>query len=112
MADMNGGLEGLDDKIRAADLNEKEEFDSEFRVQATDSHEWVQYKPQAGVDYREISVADWKKSGVNVEEQGAGYVRWDPANDWSVPRGMLDFLTEAQFNQFILGDGRFEVVER
>ncbi len=104
-------LAGLDDPFRAAGLSEREEFDAEYRAQAPDAQEWVVHQPIAGLDYREISVKDWQRAGVNVEEQGAGYVRWDAANDWRIPRGMLDFLSEGQFNQFILKDGRFRVVE-
>lgn len=91
-------------------LDEQEEFDAEWRAQAPDATEWVEYRPIPGLDYREISTADWKLAGVNVEEQGAGYLRWDAGNDWRVPRGMLDFLTEGQFQQYILNDGKFRVV--
>jgi hypothetical protein len=68
----------------------------------------VMHRPTSGVDYREISTRDWERAGVSPE-QNPGYVRWDAGNDWSVPRGMLDFLSEGQFNQFILGDGQFQV---
>jgi hypothetical protein len=102
---------GVPDEVRAAKLEEKEEFDAEWRAQAPDAREWVEHRPIPGLDYREISIADWQKAGVNVEEQGAGYVRWDAGNDWRIPRGMLDFLTEGQFQQHILNDGRFKVVD-
>lgn len=98
-------------KAREASLDEREEFDAEWRAQAPDAREWVVYNPYAGLDYREISIKDWELAGVNADEQGAGYVRWDAGNDWRVPRGMLDFLTEGQFQQFILKDGKFKVVE-
>lgn len=114
MADMTKAekdLAGTDESLRAAKLEEKEEFDAEWRAQAPDAKSWVEWRSYPGVDYREISIADWQRAGVNVEEQAAGYVRWDAGNDWRVPRGMLDFLDEGQFNQFILGDGQFRVVD-
>jgi hypothetical protein len=104
-------LTGRDEPLRQATMDEKEMFDAEWRVQAPDAKSWVMHRPTSGVDYREISTRDWERAGVSPE-QNPGYVRWDAGNDWSVPRGMLDFLSEGQFNQFILGDGQFQVDER
>lgn len=104
-------LAGDDEPLRRARLEEKEEFDAEYRAQmdAESTTEWVVYRPIPGLDYREITIAEWKKAGVNVDEQDARYVRWDTKNDWRLPRQMLDFLSDGQFTQYIMGDGRFHV---
>lgn len=105
--------QAVPDKVRAPRLEEKEEFDALYQahMQAEDVDQWVVYRPIPGLDYREISIADWKKSGVDVEESQARYVRWDAKNNWRLPRQMLDFLSDSQFDQKILGDGRFHVVD-
>ncbi len=109
-------LEGPDERLRASTLDEREEFEAEYAVQARaqqelpeDQQGWVTYQAQAGVDYREISVADWKKAGVDVEQQQPWYVRWDARNDWRVPLSMFEFLTDQQFQLFVVNDNRFKV---
>lgn len=98
--------EGVDEPLRAATFDERENFDSEWRVQAPDATKWVVYDPQPGVDYREISEADWKRAGVPDGQ----YLRWDKDNEWRVPATMLEFLGEPQFQTYILNDNRFRVV--
>lgn len=57
-------------------------------------------------EIRTITEADWKKAGI---EEGRT-VHWHKGNKFMVPVEDLDFLTEEQFEVYIAGDGRFEIV--
>lgn len=54
---------------------------------------------------RKITVADWKKVGVEGPE-----IVWDRSNSFEVPRDKFGFLNDGQFASFILADPRLEVV--
>jgi len=54
---------------------------------------------------RKITVADWKKVGVEGPE-----LVWDKNNSFELPRDKFGFLNDGQFSSYILADPRFEVV--
>lgn len=58
-------------------------------------------------DVREISAAQFKAAGVTGE--GVKGVRWNRANNFTVKREDLEFLSEEDFNRIIKGDAGFKV---
>lgn len=93
-----------------------EEQDAEAQAQQaglTESNKVVRWYGQPGVDYREISLADWRQAGLDLEEVEAKSVRWDASNGYTVPLSFLEaFLTEQQIYAWIVRDGRFKVEDR
>jgi hypothetical protein len=110
-----------------------EEQDAERQAQdagLTDSKKVVRWYGQPGVDYREISIVDWKQAGVDLEKGPDGNdragdgptplgggpvqtVRWDDANDRVVPLSFLEaFLTEDQIKSYIVRDSRFKIEDK
>jgi len=84
-------------------LSEEEQAEVDKEREGT---EMVRWKDAQHFEIRTLTEQNWSKLGV---EDGKT-VHWYKGNDFMVPRSDLDFLTEDQFNLYILGDGRFEVV--
>jgi hypothetical protein len=53
---------------------------------------------------RMITQEDWRRVGVDHED-----VSWDSSNNWSVDRATFSFLSDEQFKQYILLDGKFTI---
>ncbi len=59
-------------------------------------------------EVRTITQYDWRKAGVPEAPE----VSWTPMNKFMIRKDyLLSFLTEEQYNRFILADPRFEEVE-
>jgi hypothetical protein len=68
--------------------------------------EVVRYVGESNV--RSISTADWKQAGVDHDK--VADVVWDRANGYAVPKADLTaFLTEDQYNAYIMNDPQFKV---
>ncbi len=93
-----------------------EEQDAEAQAQEaglTDDSRVVRWYGQPGVDYREISVEDWRKAGLDLESVEAKTVRWDVSNEYTVPRSFLAaFLTDEQIYAWIERDSRFKIEDK
>jgi hypothetical protein len=67
-----------------------------------------QVRYTGGSGARSITVADW--NAVNVKDrEGLDAVTWDASNDFTVPREALGFLTDQEFELYIVRDGFFVV---
>lgn len=106
------------------ELEQQEEQDADRQAvdeQAIqDKGQVVRWHGQAGVDYREISVEDWNRAGVDLDKDGDGNdrttpvrtIRWHAGNDYAVPLSVLEeFLTDEQIRQYIGSDNRFKIEE-
>jgi hypothetical protein len=49
---------------------------------------------------REFSTSDWKRAGV----EGGKSVSMNPGNNHTIPASEFDFLTDEQFEKFVMGD--------
>lgn len=68
----------------------------------------VRFKDAQHFEVRTLTPSDWLKVGV---EDGQ-LIHWHKGNNFQVPvEEFKKFLTEDQFNQYILGDPRMELVE-
>lgn len=56
---------------------------------------------------REMRANDWTSLGV----KDGKLVRWNAANNWTVPASDLDFLSEDQLQMLVDRDGSFRLVE-
>lgn len=70
--------------------------------------DFVVFKDGQHFEERRLTVADWRKAGVQSESPYE--VVWNAANLFRVPREKLGFLTEEEFQRFILADPRFVLV--
>lgn len=104
------------EKVEADASASAEEQDAEAQAQEaglTDSKKVVRWYGQPGVDYREISLEDWRKAGLDLDSVEAKAVRWDDSNDRTVPLSFLEsFLTEEQVNAWIVRDGRLRIEDK
>jgi len=109
-------VKGSPDAASDQDPVSAEEQDAEDQAQQaglTESNKVVRWYGQPGVDYREISVEDWQKAGLDTSEVEAKTVRWDAGNDYTVPLSFLEaFLTEEQLAAYIGRDSRFKIEDR
>ena len=107
---------GSPDSASDQEYASAEEQDAEAQAQEaglTDSNKVVRWHGQPGVDYREISLQDWKNAGLDLDTVEAQTVRWDFANDYTVPLSFLEkFLDEHQIEAWIVRDGRFRIEDR
>lgn len=73
----------------------------------------VRWYGQPGVDYREISLEDWRRAGLDLDSVEAKAVRWDDSNNRTVPLSFLQgFLTAEQVYAWIERDGRFKIEDK
>jgi hypothetical protein len=109
-------VKGSPDAPSDQDPTSAEEQDAEAQAQdagLTDSKKVVRWYGQAGVDYREISLTDWRNAGLDLDAVEAKAVRWDAANDYTVPLVFLEgFLTEEQIQAWIVRDGRLRIEDK
>lgn len=68
--------------------------------------EYVEYADAYHFEVRTITPQNWRALGI---EDGK-LIHWFPGNNFRVPRADLDFLTEDQFNQYVLADPRMRLV--
>jgi hypothetical protein len=66
----------------------------------------VRYTGGAGV--RSLTTEDWHAANVR-DRDGIATVTWDAGNNYTVPREALGFLTEHEFDLYIVRDGSFVV---
>lgn len=74
-------------------------------AEATAPVEVVRYN---GFHFEEriITAANWKAVGIEHDA-----VTWDAANNWTVARSDLSFLSDEQFHNIIMCDGKFSLEE-
>lgn len=110
--------------LEDAEEQEAESQAMDMRASEQETGKVVRWYGQAGVDYREISVQDWRQAGVAIDEEAGTSnmaketgrvvrtIRWHAGNEFAVPLSELDFLTEGQISQYIGGDNRFKIEDK
>lgn len=113
---VRGSAAELAATARDEQLSSAEEQDAERQAQEqglTKDTRVVRWYGQRGVDYREISVEDWRQAGLDTEQVEAKTVRWDDSNDRTVPLSFLEsFLTEQQIQAWIVRDSRLKIEDK
>ena len=87
-----------------------EEADREPELEEAEEREtveMVEYADAQHFEIRTLTPQDWAR--VNVQD--GKLVHWHSGNKFRVLRSEFDFLTEAEFTQYILGDPRMRLVQ-
>lgn len=77
------------------------------KEKAETSTRWVRYVGHPLVDAREVTADQWRAAGVVTSDRHD--VRWDASNGKVVNADELAFLTDAEFQRFIVADPDFKV---
>jgi len=75
-------------------------------VEQQEQVEMVEFADAQHFEVRTITPQDWAR--VNVQDGKLAH--WYRGNNFRLPRGDFDFLTETEFRQYILGDPRLRLV--
>lgn len=84
----------------------EEEVVETTHEEAEEPVEWVEYTDAQHFEIRTLTPGDWLRVGV---EEGK-LIHWHKGNNFRVARSEFDFLSEDQFNQYVLGEPRMRLV--